>query len=167
MRFDRYIVTVKQLSIVSQIVCSPVVLLDFKVPNRLWYNKKIYIYIFLFKWEIKNNVSCPFSELLAIYDPMGWGDVILGTKRSNDADGNENVKKTIGLISKTITLQVHRVLLVHFFARFCTTTKWKCLILRFYRARKKASTQIHFFNDVLVAIASSDFKVPTLRRLWE
>ena len=28
---------------------------------------------------------------------------IIGTLRSNDADDNENVKKTIGLISKTTT----------------------------------------------------------------
>ena len=31
----------------------------------------------------------------------------LGTLRSNDADSNENVKKTKGLISKTTTLHVH------------------------------------------------------------
>ena len=37
---------------------------------------------------------------------------LLGTLRSNDADGNENVKKTIGLINKTTTLHVHHA--------FCT-----------------------------------------------
>ena len=31
----------------------------------------------------------------------------LGTLRSNDADGNENVKKAIGSISKTTTSHVH------------------------------------------------------------
>ena len=31
----------------------------------------------------------------------------LGTLRSNDEDGNEIVKKTIGLISKTTTFHVH------------------------------------------------------------
>ena len=35
----------------------------------------------------------------------------LGTLRSNDADSNENVKKTKGLISKTTTLQVHHAFL--------------------------------------------------------
>ena len=34
-----------------------------------------------------------------------------GTLRSNDADGNENVKKTIALISKTTTLHVHHAFL--------------------------------------------------------
>ena len=31
--------------------------------------------------------------------------VRIGTSRSNDVDGNENVKKTIDFISKTTTLQ--------------------------------------------------------------
>ena len=46
---------------------------------------------------------------------------VLGTLRSYDADVNENVKKTIGFISKTTTLHVHHAFFVHFFARFCTT----------------------------------------------
>ena len=36
---------------------------------------------------------------------------ILGTSRSNDADGNENVKKVIGFISKMTTLHVHQAFL--------------------------------------------------------
>ena len=36
---------------------------------------------------------------------------ILGTLRSNDADGNENVKIVIGFISKITTLHVHQALL--------------------------------------------------------
>ena len=37
----------------------------------------------------------------------------IGTLRSNDADGNENVKKkkTMGFISKTTTLHVHHAFL--------------------------------------------------------
>ena len=42
----------------------------------------------------------------------------LGTLRSNDADGDENVKKTIGFISKTTALHVHHTLFVHFFPVF-------------------------------------------------
>ena len=34
-----------------------------------------------------------------------------GTLRSNDADDNENVKKAIGLISKTTTSHVHHTIL--------------------------------------------------------
>ena len=33
-----------------------------------------------------------------------------------DADGNENGKKAMGLISKTITFHVHHAFFVHFFA---------------------------------------------------
>ena len=36
---------------------------------------------------------------------------LIGTLRSKDADGNENVKKTKGLISKTTTLHVHHAFL--------------------------------------------------------
>ena len=35
----------------------------------------------------------------------------IGTLRSNDADGNDNVKKTMGFISKTITSQVYHAFL--------------------------------------------------------
>ena len=35
----------------------------------------------------------------------------MGTLRSNDVDGNENVKKTIGLISKTTTSHVYQAFL--------------------------------------------------------
>ena len=37
--------------------------------------------------------------------------MIIGTLRNYDGDGNENVKKTIGLISKTTTLHVHHAFL--------------------------------------------------------
>ena len=51
---------------------------------------------------------------------------LLGTSRSNDVDGNENVKKKnktikIGLIRKTTTLHVHHTVLYISFP-FCTTT---------------------------------------------
>ena len=41
--------------------------------------------------------------------PVPWD--IVGTLRSNDADGNENIKKTMGFISKTITLHVQHAFL--------------------------------------------------------
>ena len=37
--------------------------------------------------------------------------ITLGTLRSNDADSKENIKKTMGFISKTITLHVHHAFL--------------------------------------------------------
>ena len=42
---------------------------------------------------------------------QSFGAQLLGTLRPNDADGNENVKKTKGLISKTTTLHVHHAFL--------------------------------------------------------
>ena len=44
-----------------------------------------------------------------------------------------DLKKTTGFLSKTTTLHVHYTLtlFVHFFARFCMTTTWKCLFSRF------------------------------------
>ena len=42
----------------------------------------------------------------------------IGTLRSNDADGDENVKKTIGFIRKTTALHVHHTFFVHFFPVF-------------------------------------------------
>ena len=42
----------------------------------------------------------------------------LGTLRNYDGDGNGNVKKAIGLMSKTTTLHVHHAFFVHFFAVF-------------------------------------------------
>ena len=52
-------------------------------------------------------------------------DISVGTLRSNDADGNEKVKKknkTIGLISKITTSHVHHTFFCTFLSRFCTTT---------------------------------------------
>ena len=55
---------------------------------------------------------------------------ILGTLRSSDADDNENVKKTIGLISKTTTSHVHHTFLYIYFP-FLHDYDVKCLISRF------------------------------------
>ena len=53
----------------------------------------------------------------------------LGTLRSADGDGNENVKKAIGLIAKTTILHVHHAFCT-FLSRPCRTTTLKCLISR-------------------------------------
>ena len=41
---------------------------------------------------------------------------IIGSLSNDDADGNENGKKAMGLISKITTLHVHHDFFVHFFA---------------------------------------------------
>ena len=39
----------------------------------------------------------------------------IGTLRNYDGNGKENIKKAIGLMSTTTTLQVHHAFFVHFF----------------------------------------------------
>ena len=56
---------------------------------------------------------------------------IIGTLRSNDADGNEDVKKNNRFNKQNNNFARASRFFVHFFARFCTTTTWKCLISRF------------------------------------
>ena len=67
---------------------------------------------------------------------------LFGTVTSNDADGSENVEKTIGFIlSKTTTLHVHHA--------FCT---FLCPFLHdydaFYGLRKQASTKFISFPEL-------------------
>ena len=108
------------------------------------------------------------------------GRSTLGTLISNEADGNKNVKKTIGFKSKTTSLHVHHTCLyisLPVFARKQATTTcyynfsawiWSLGIQRqegsptFDKVSviKTKRTQIHFLSDVLVAFASLNLKVP-------
>ena len=54
-------------------------------------------------------------------DALTASAFIIATLRSNDADDNENVRKTIGLISKTTTSHVHHTFFCTFLARFSAT----------------------------------------------
>ena len=64
----------------------------------------------------------------------------LGNLRSNDADGNENVKKTIGQqLCTCITL------FCTFLSCFRTTTTWNWMTnFAFYGGRKQATTKFYF-----------------------
>ena len=62
--------------------------------------------------------------------------------RSNDADGIENVKKTIGLISKTTTLYVHHAFCT-FLCPFSHDYDVKMPNFAFYGGRKQATTQFY------------------------
>ena len=64
----------------------------------------------------------------------------LGTLRSNDADDNENVQKTIGLISKTTTSHVHHTFLYISFP-FLHDYDVKMRHFAFYGGRKQATTK--------------------------
>ena len=67
----------------------------------------------------------------------------IGTLRSNDADDNENVKKTIGLISKTAISHVHRTFLYISF-QFLQDCDVKMPNFSFYGGRKQATTIFYF-----------------------
>ena len=67
----------------------------------------------------------------------------LGTLRSNDADDNENVKKTIGLISKITTSHVHHTFSYISFP-FLHYYDVKMPNFAFYGERKQATTKFYF-----------------------
>ena len=66
-----------------------------------------------------------------------------GTLISNDADGNDNVIKTIGLISKTTTLHMHHTFLYISFP-FLHDYDVKIPNFAFYGERKQATTKFYF-----------------------
>ena len=60
---------------------------------------------------------CPSATLKKIVNKLLSVNIFIkGYIRSDDGDGNENVKKAIGLMGKTATLQVLHAFCVHFFA---------------------------------------------------
>ena len=67
----------------------------------------------------------------------------VGTVRSNDADGDENVKKTIGFITKTTTLHVHDAFLYISFP-FMNNYEVKMPKFTFYGGRKQATMKFYF-----------------------
>ena len=67
----------------------------------------------------------------------------VGNLRSNNADDNENVKETIGLISKTTTSHVHHTSLYISFP-FLHDYDLKMPHFAFHRGRKQATTKFYF-----------------------
>ena len=62
---------------------------------------------------------CPLATLKKIFNKLLSVNIFIkGYIRSDDGDGdgNENVRKAIGLMGKTATLQVLHAFCVHFFA---------------------------------------------------
>ena len=62
----------------------------------------------------------------------------------DEGDSNENVNKAIGLMNKRTPLHVQHTFFRRFLWRHCTNKEWKCLISRFYRGRKQATTKFSF-----------------------
>ena len=67
----------------------------------------------------------------------------IGSLRSNDADDNKNVKKTIGLISKTTTSHMHHTFLYISFP-FLHDYDVKMPNFAFYGGRKQPTTEFYF-----------------------
>ena len=70
--------------------------------------------------------------------------MLIGTLRSNDADGKENVRKTIGFISKTTTLHEHHAFFCTFLCPFLHDYDVKMPNFAFYRVRKQATAKFYF-----------------------
>ena len=82
------------------------------------------------QWRQRNVQSCCFAySNLLLFWRSRWILSLLGSFSKDVGDGNESVKKAIGLLIKT-TLHVHNAFLL-FLCRHCTTTTWECLISRF------------------------------------
>ena len=58
---------------------------------------------------------------------------LIGTLRSNDADGDENVKKNNRFYKQNNSFARASHFFCTFLSRFCTTTTWKCLISCLWR----------------------------------
>ena len=76
-------------------------------------------------------------------DGENGGDMVIGTLRSNDANVNENVIKTTGLMSKTTTLHVHHTFMYISFP-FLPDYDVKMTNLAFNGERKQATTKFYF-----------------------
>ena len=76
-------------------------------------------------------------------DGEDGGDMVIGTLRSNDTDVNENVIKTIGLMSKTTTLHVHHTFMYISFP-FLPDYDVKMTNLAFNGERKQATAKFYF-----------------------
>ena len=74
---------------------------------------------------------------------MFQSKLTIGTLRSNDPDGNENIEKTIGLISKTTTSHVHHAFCI-FLCPFVHDYDVKIPIFTFYKVHKQANTKSYF-----------------------
>ena len=68
----------------------------------------------------------------------------LDFKRSNDVDDNDNVKKTIALISKPTTSHVHRTFFCTYLSPFLHDYDMKMPNFVFYGRRKQATTKFYF-----------------------
>ena len=75
--------------------------------------------------------------------PLGVSPAIIETLRSNEPYGNENVKKTVGFMSKTTTFHMHHAFCI-FLCPFMHDYDVKIPNVTFYGVRKQATTKFYF-----------------------
>ena len=71
------------------------------------------------------------------------GRMTIGSFSNDDGDGNEDVKKAIGLLRKTTTLHEHHAF-VYISLPSLQDYDVKMLNCKFYRGRKQATTHLFF-----------------------
>ena len=72
-----------------------------------------------------------------------WVPWIVGSFSNDDGDGNEDVKKAIGLLRKTTTLHVHHAFL-YISLPYLHDYDVKMSNYKFYGGRKQATTNLFF-----------------------
>ena len=90
---------------------------------------------------IDHRFVCILCMEETVFLLMFQSKLTIGTLRSNDPDGNENIKKTIGSISKTTTLHVHHAFLYISFL-FLHDYDVNMPNFAFYGGRKQATTKL-------------------------
>ena len=112
------------------------------VYGPLKFNFRRVAYILQSKWVGIIAIKTERTQILLLSDILvAVASRIIGTLKSNHVDGNENVKKTIGLISKTATSHVHHAFLYIFFL-FLHDYDVKMPNFAFYGGRKQATTKL-------------------------
>ena len=91
-------------------------------------------------------------------------EIIIGTLRSDDGDGNENVIKTIVLTSKTATLHVHHTFLSTYLPILHDYDMKKPNFM-FYRGRKQATTKFSFLNWIRLLGIQHQESLHTFRKV--
>ena len=71
---------------------------------------------------------------------------MIWTLRPKDADGNENIDKTIGLISQTTALHVHHTAVLYIFSPFLHYYDVKVPNFPFYSRTQTSNDEILFLS---------------------
>ena len=114
------------------------------------------------KWTAKNAKLLTWSCLpFVLYlndalNSLSLVPVTLGTLQNHDGDGNRNVKKPIGLMSKTTTLHVHHAFLYSSLLSLHNyDVKWPNFNFTWERERKAINSTISVWTRVRSLLFSS------------